>query len=148
LSLTNSTPTSGKCHVPGNNSLAPGITLHYTSWKELAEDINQSRIDGGVHDLFDQEPGASQGRRVAGAEVGLGFEGGGPEPARLRGFKGNQMLSTGNLAGGSMRLAECMLVTSSALRVRHNKVGHSQILALILNLLARSDNLCCELTLK
>jgi PAP2 superfamily len=46
------------------NPLAPGITLHYTSWKQLAEDINQSRIDGGVHYRFDQEAGASQGRRV------------------------------------------------------------------------------------
>jgi membrane-associated phospholipid phosphatase len=46
------------------NPLAPGITLHYTSWKQITDDINESRIYGGVHYRFDQEAGASLGKRV------------------------------------------------------------------------------------
>jgi membrane-associated phospholipid phosphatase len=46
------------------NPLAPGIALHYTSWKQITDDINESRIYGGVHYRFDQEAGTSLGKRV------------------------------------------------------------------------------------
>jgi hypothetical protein len=46
------------------NPLLPDVTLHYTSWKQITDDINESRIYGGVHYRFDQEAGASLGKRV------------------------------------------------------------------------------------
>jgi hypothetical protein len=46
------------------NPLIPDVTLHYTSWKQIADDINEGRIYGGVHYRFDQEAGASLGKRV------------------------------------------------------------------------------------
>ena len=45
-----------------NDSL--GLTLNYTSWDEITEDIDDARIYGGIHFRFDQEAGALQGRRV------------------------------------------------------------------------------------
>jgi hypothetical protein len=44
--------------------LAPGITLHYTSWKQFTDDGNDARVYGGVHYWFDQEGGAHLGRQV------------------------------------------------------------------------------------
>ena len=46
------------------NPLAPDVTLHYTSWKQITDDVNDGRIYGGVHYRFDQEAGARQGGRV------------------------------------------------------------------------------------
>lgn len=42
----------------------PDIVLHYGSWKQIADDIDDGRVYGGVHYRFDQEAGARQGRRV------------------------------------------------------------------------------------
>jgi hypothetical protein len=42
----------------------PGIVLHYTSWKQICDDIDDARIYGGIHFRFDQEAGAHQGRLV------------------------------------------------------------------------------------
>jgi hypothetical protein len=38
--------------------------LHYTSWKQISDDIDDARIYGGVHYRFDQQEAARQGRRV------------------------------------------------------------------------------------
>ena len=44
--------------------LVPDVVLHYTSWTQISDDINDARIYGGVHYRFDQEAGARQGRKV------------------------------------------------------------------------------------
>jgi hypothetical protein len=43
----------------------PDVRLHYTSLREIADDIDDARIYGGIHFRFDQQAGARQGRRVA-----------------------------------------------------------------------------------
>jgi hypothetical protein len=42
----------------------PDVTLHYTSLKQITDDISDARVYGGIHFRFDQEAGAMQGRRV------------------------------------------------------------------------------------
>lgn len=46
------------------NPVIPDVVLHYTSWKQITDDIDDARIFGGVHYRFDQETAARQGRRV------------------------------------------------------------------------------------
>ena len=41
-----------------------GVQLHYTSWEQIADDVDDARIYGGIHFRFEQEAGARQGRRV------------------------------------------------------------------------------------
>ncbi len=42
----------------------PGVVLHYSTWEQIADDIDDARIYGGIHFRFDQEAGARQGRQV------------------------------------------------------------------------------------
>jgi hypothetical protein len=42
----------------------PGVELRYTAWKQIAADISDARVYGGIHFRFDQEAGALQGRKV------------------------------------------------------------------------------------
>ena len=42
----------------------PGVVLHYTSWDEVTNDIDDARIYGGIHYRFDQEKGAHLGMQV------------------------------------------------------------------------------------
>jgi hypothetical protein len=44
--------------------LVPDVVLHYTSWKQITDDIDDARIYGGMHYRFDQEEAARQGRKV------------------------------------------------------------------------------------
>jgi hypothetical protein len=44
--------------------LVPDVVLHYTSWKQITDDIDDARIYGGVHYRFDQEEAARQGRQI------------------------------------------------------------------------------------
>jgi hypothetical protein len=46
------------------NPAMPGVVLHYTAFKQITDDIDESRINGGVHFRFDQEAGALLGKRV------------------------------------------------------------------------------------
>lgn len=41
-----------------------GVVVHYTSLKQITDDIDDARIYGGIHFRFDQEAGAKQGRRI------------------------------------------------------------------------------------
>jgi hypothetical protein len=41
-----------------------GVTLQYTSFKEIVGDIDDARVYGGIHFRFDQEAGAVQGRTI------------------------------------------------------------------------------------
>jgi hypothetical protein len=40
------------------------VTLQYTNFDDLTDDIDDARVYGGIHFRFDQEAGARQGRRV------------------------------------------------------------------------------------
>jgi hypothetical protein len=42
----------------------PGVTLKYSTFKNMTDDIDDARVYGGIHFRFDQEEGAEQGRRV------------------------------------------------------------------------------------
>jgi hypothetical protein len=42
----------------------PGVILHYTSFRQLTDDIDDARVYGGIHFRFDQEAGGRQGRQV------------------------------------------------------------------------------------
>ena len=46
------------------NSAVPGLTFHYTSFKEITNDISDARVYGGIHFRFDQDAGAELGRDV------------------------------------------------------------------------------------
>lgn len=40
------------------------ITLHYSSFEQITDDIDDARVFGGIHFRFDQKFGAKQGRRI------------------------------------------------------------------------------------
>ena len=42
-----------------------GITKHYTQLKQIADDVDDARVYGGIHFRFDQEAGNDLGRAVA-----------------------------------------------------------------------------------
>jgi hypothetical protein len=46
------------------NSAVPGVTFHYTRFKQITDDISDARIFGGIHFRFDQEAGADLGRDI------------------------------------------------------------------------------------
>jgi hypothetical protein len=54
----------GEFHFTLTHSAVPGVTLDYTSFAELSEDIDDARVYGGIHFRFDQKAGARQGRQV------------------------------------------------------------------------------------
>jgi hypothetical protein len=47
-----------------SSALVPDVVLHYTRFKDIAHDIDDARIYGGVHYRFDQEQGGKLGDRV------------------------------------------------------------------------------------
>ena len=47
------------------NPAVAGVTLHYTSFNQITDDINDARVYGGIHFRFDQDAGANLGRDVA-----------------------------------------------------------------------------------
>jgi membrane-associated phospholipid phosphatase len=42
----------------------PGVLVHYTSLRQITDDIDDARIYGGIHFRFDQEAGGTQGRKI------------------------------------------------------------------------------------
>ena len=50
------------------NPAVPGITLRYTRFSQITDDISDARIYGGIHFRFDQEAGADLGRNIASYE--------------------------------------------------------------------------------
>jgi hypothetical protein len=42
----------------------PDVTLHYTRFRQITDDIDDARVYGGIHFRFDQEVGGRLGRRV------------------------------------------------------------------------------------
>jgi hypothetical protein len=47
------------------NAQVPGVTLHYTRFKQITADVDDARIYGGIHFRFDQKAGGQLGRDVA-----------------------------------------------------------------------------------
>ena len=47
------------------NAAVPGLSFHYTTFKQITDDISDARVFGGIHYRFDQEAGADLGRNVA-----------------------------------------------------------------------------------
>lgn len=43
----------------------PGVTLHYTTLKQMTDDVDDARVYGGIHFRFDQDAGNRLGRKVA-----------------------------------------------------------------------------------
>jgi hypothetical protein len=44
--------------------LVPDVVLRYTSWKQIADDVDDARLYGGVHYRFDLQEATHQGKRV------------------------------------------------------------------------------------
>ena len=47
------------------NPVVPGVTLHYTRFKQITDDVDDARVYGGIHFRFDQAAGGRLGREVA-----------------------------------------------------------------------------------
>jgi hypothetical protein len=48
-----------------SNPAIPGISLHYTTFKQITDDVDDARVYGGIHFRFDQEVGGRLGRDIA-----------------------------------------------------------------------------------
>lgn len=47
------------------NPAVPGVTLHYTTFNQITDDIDDARVYGGIHFRFDQDAGGRLGRDIA-----------------------------------------------------------------------------------
>jgi hypothetical protein len=47
------------------NPAVPGVILHYTTFKQITDDVDDARVYGGIHFRFDQEAGGRLGREIA-----------------------------------------------------------------------------------
>ncbi|HYU57108.1 MAG TPA: vanadium-dependent haloperoxidase [Actinomycetota bacterium] len=47
------------------NPAVPGMTLHYSAFKQITDDVDDARVYSGIHFRFDQEAGGRLGRGVA-----------------------------------------------------------------------------------
>jgi hypothetical protein len=47
-----------------SSAAVPGVVLHYSRFRDIARDIDDARIYGGIHYRFDQEKGKQVGQRV------------------------------------------------------------------------------------
>ena len=59
ITITNTVPARGTETQP------PTFTRHYTQLKQIADDVDDARVYGGIHFRFDQEGGNTLGRAVA-----------------------------------------------------------------------------------
>ena len=48
-----------------SNPAVPGLSFHYSSLREIAADVDDARVYGGIHFRFDQDAGNLLGRSVA-----------------------------------------------------------------------------------
>jgi hypothetical protein len=47
-----------------SNPAVAGISLHYTTFKQITDDIDDARVYGSIHFRFEQETGGRLGREV------------------------------------------------------------------------------------
>ena len=52
--------------VTFSNPNLAGITLHYTTFNGIVEDVDDARVFGGIHFRFDQAAGAHQCKSIGG----------------------------------------------------------------------------------
>lgn len=50
--------------VTFTSASVPGVTLHYTAFKDIVADVSDARVYGGIHFRFDQDAGERQGQRI------------------------------------------------------------------------------------
>ncbi len=43
----------------------PNLTLHYTTFKQITDDVDDARVYGGIHFRFEQVGGVRLGREIA-----------------------------------------------------------------------------------
>jgi hypothetical protein len=51
--------------ISSPNPLDAGIVLHYTTFKQITNDVDDARVYGGIHFRFEQEAGGNLGRDIA-----------------------------------------------------------------------------------
>ena len=51
--------------ISSPNPVDAGIVLHYTTFKQITNDVDDARVYGGIHFRFDQEAGGRLGRDIA-----------------------------------------------------------------------------------
>jgi len=56
---------AGGHSITVTNVAVPGVTLHYTTFKQITSDVDDARVFGGIHFRFDQEAGGRLGRDIA-----------------------------------------------------------------------------------
>jgi hypothetical protein len=56
---------AGGHSISMTNVAVPGVTLNYTTFKQITSDIDDARVFGGIHFRFDQEAGGRMGRDIA-----------------------------------------------------------------------------------
>lgn len=55
---------AGGLSITLSNAALPNVVLHYTSFRDLTEDVDDARVYGGIHFRFDQQQGGRLGRQV------------------------------------------------------------------------------------
>jgi len=48
-----------------SNPAVPNLTLHYTTFKQITDDVDDARVYGGIHFRFEQVGGGRRGREIA-----------------------------------------------------------------------------------
>jgi hypothetical protein len=48
-----------------SNPAVPGLSFHYSGFREIANDVDDARVYGGIHFRFDQDAGNLLGRSIA-----------------------------------------------------------------------------------
>jgi hypothetical protein len=56
---------AGGYTITMSNPAVPGLTFHYTTLKQITDDIDDARVYGGIHFRFDQDAGGRLGREIA-----------------------------------------------------------------------------------
>jgi hypothetical protein len=57
---------SGTIDVTLSHPGVPDVTLHYTRFSQITDDIDDARVFGGIHFRSDQDTGGKQGRSIGG----------------------------------------------------------------------------------
>jgi hypothetical protein len=55
---------AGPHSITLSSPAVPGVTLHYASFEDITDDIDDARVYAGIHFRFEQQAGARQGRRI------------------------------------------------------------------------------------
>lgn len=55
----------GRHEITMSNPAVPGVVLHYKTFGQITDDIDDARVYGGIHFRFDQDAGSRMGREIA-----------------------------------------------------------------------------------